>query len=80
MARYGDKAELWLGTQKRTMRDLPLTNQLKTVLADPVCAEWMPVNVKHGASPAFGDDGLCFRFEDDPEAERFCERWLSGGL
>ena len=58
------------------MRDIALTDHLRAILADPACAEWMLANVKHGAAPAFGDDGLCFRFEDDAEAERFRERWL----
>ena len=50
--------------------------QLKRILADPACAEWVLANVTHGGAPTFVDGQLCFQFEDYAEAERF---W-GGGL
>ena len=40
------------------LTDFPLIEQLKTILADPACAEWMLANVKHGAAPAFISQGI----------------------
>jgi hypothetical protein len=57
-------------------RDFASTDELKTILADPECAEWIIANVKHGAAPDFVDGKLCFRFDDDADAERFRDRWL----
>jgi hypothetical protein len=56
--------------------DFPLTDELKAILADSQCAEWIVANVKHGCAPAFDDGRMCFRFQDDADAQRFRERWL----
>jgi hypothetical protein len=42
------------------MRDLPVIDELKAILASPECAEWIMANMKHGCAPAFSDD-LWFR-------------------
>jgi hypothetical protein len=44
-----------LGRHTSYMRDFPLTDELKTVLATPECAGWIMANVKHGCAPAFDD-------------------------
>ncbi len=63
------------------MRDFPLTDEMKALLARPEVADWLLGSVRHGASPGFDSEGrLCFRFADDGEAERFRERWLSPPL
>ena len=59
------------------VKDFPLTDRLKALLDQPDCAQWMLANVRYGAAPTFDEQGrLCFRFEDDDEAERFRARWL----
>jgi hypothetical protein len=38
---------------------------------------WLRENTSHGAAPAWGgNERLVYRFEDEDEAQRFCERWL----
>ena len=50
------------------MRDFPLTDQLKAILADPACAEWMLPNVKHGAGEMHGEEAIRRVREDNPAA------------
>ena len=59
------------------MTEFPLTAEITRILRDPDFADWAIMNIHHSAAPAFDEEGrLCFRFEDDREADRFRERWL----
>jgi hypothetical protein len=57
-------------------RDFPLDDRLRALLASDKVDAWLPENTSHGAAPAWGENGqLVYRFEDEDEAQRFCDRW-----
>jgi hypothetical protein len=58
-------------------RDFLLDDRLRALLASEEVDAWLREHTTHGAAPAWGHEGqLVYRFEDEDEAQRFCDRWL----